>query len=237
MASNSPLSIRHALNAVTTSYSLQWFDWARWERMIDWLALNGINAPLMPVGHEFVQREMLKKFNMTDNDWLPGPAFLSWARMGNLKKWAGPPSDEWLEDQRQLAVKILKRMKSDLDMDPILPAFAGFVPDSFLEIYPNDTEHMKLSEWAGFNCSYACILWIEPTNPLFKLFQAEYIGQQELLLGFKSTRFALDMFNEVTPKSNDPSFLAKNSKSVYESLPPGATWVLQGWMFLDKKFW
>lgn len=45
------------------------------------------------------------------------------------------------------------------------------------------------------------------------------------------------MFNEVTPKSNDPSFLAKNSKSVYESLPPGATWVLQGWMFLDKKFW
>lgn len=28
----------------------------------------GINAPLMPVGHEFVQREMLKKFNMTDND-------------------------------------------------------------------------------------------------------------------------------------------------------------------------
>lgn len=45
------------------------------------------------------------------------------------------------------------------------------------------------------------------------------------------------MFNEVTPKSNDPSFLAKNSKSVYESLPSGATWVLQGWMFLDKKFW
>ena len=65
-------------------------------------------------------------------------------------------------------------MKSDLDMAPILPAFAGFVPDSFLEIYPNDTEHMKLSEWAGFNCSYACILWIEPTNPLFNLFQGKF---------------------------------------------------------------
>ena len=72
------------------SYSLQFFDWPRWERMIDWMAMNGINTPLMPIGHEAVQRKMLADFKMSDSDWLPGPAFLSWARMGNLQKWVSP---------------------------------------------------------------------------------------------------------------------------------------------------
>ena len=85
----SPFPIQHALNAVTVSYSMQWFDWTRWERMIDWMALHGINAPLMPIGHEAVQRLMLRDFGMDDRDWLPGAAFLSWARMGNLQRWAG----------------------------------------------------------------------------------------------------------------------------------------------------
>ena len=84
---STPFKIRHALNAVTVSYSLQFFDWPRWERMIDWMAMNGINTPLMPIGHEAVQRKMLADFKMDDSDWLPGPEFLSWARMGNLQKW------------------------------------------------------------------------------------------------------------------------------------------------------
>lgn len=67
MECSSPFKIRHALNAVTASYSLQWFDWTRWERLIDWMALNGINAPLMPIGHEYVQAKMLEQFNLTDS--------------------------------------------------------------------------------------------------------------------------------------------------------------------------
>ena len=90
---STPFKIRHALNAVTVSYSLQFFDWPRWERMIDWMAMNGINTPLMPIGHEAVQRKMLADFKMNDSDWLPGPEFLSWARMGNLQKWVNSVFD------------------------------------------------------------------------------------------------------------------------------------------------
>ena len=85
---------------------MQWFDFSRWERMIDWMALNGINAPLMPLGHLAIQRLMLRDYGMTDMDWTPGPGFLSWARMGNLQKWAGPPSNDWVVRQLDLGIQV-----------------------------------------------------------------------------------------------------------------------------------
>ena len=47
----------------------------------------------------------------------------------------------------------------------------------------------------------------------------------------------MDSFNEVTPQSNDPNFLAKTSKMQFSSLPSGSTWIMQGWLFLDTHFW
>ena len=47
----------------------------------------------------------------------------------------------------------------------------------------------------------------------------------------------MDSFNEVTPQSNKPDFLAKTSKMQFSSLPSGSTWIMQGWLFLDTHFW
>ncbi len=49
--------------------------------------------------------------------------------MGNLKNYGGGLSEEFMEGQLQLAKKIIKRMVS-LGMVPVLPTFAGFVPDA-----------------------------------------------------------------------------------------------------------
>lgn len=38
------------MNVCTVSYSSVWWSWARWEKEIDWMALKGINMPLMFVG-------------------------------------------------------------------------------------------------------------------------------------------------------------------------------------------
>lgn len=42
--------IRYFSNVCTFSYSFVWWDWERWERHIDWLALQGFNLPLVQVG-------------------------------------------------------------------------------------------------------------------------------------------------------------------------------------------
>jgi len=55
----------------------------------------------------------LASFNVTDRDldnFFGGPAFLAWARMGNLHGWGGPLSQNWLDQQLALQKKILSRM-------------------------------------------------------------------------------------------------------------------------------
>jgi len=49
---------RYYQNVCTFSYSSVWWDWPRWEREIDWMALNGINLPLAFTGQEAVWQEV-----------------------------------------------------------------------------------------------------------------------------------------------------------------------------------
>ena len=49
--------------------------------------------------------------------------------MGNIKAWGGPLSKAWNDRTLKLQKKILQRMR-EFGMMPILPAFAGHVPDA-----------------------------------------------------------------------------------------------------------
>ena len=42
------------MNYCCFGYSLPWYDWSQWELLIDWMALNGVNAPLSVTGQEAV---------------------------------------------------------------------------------------------------------------------------------------------------------------------------------------
>lgn len=80
------------MNVCTFSYTAVWWDWPRWERELDWMALNGINAPLALTGQEYIWRRVfVERFGMTRDEldeFFTGPAFLAWHRMGNLRAWA-----------------------------------------------------------------------------------------------------------------------------------------------------
>ena len=68
-------------------YSTVWWNWTRWEREIDWMALNGINMPLAFEGQEKVMYDMLiEDFGFTDSElstFMSGPAFLPWSVYSN----------------------------------------------------------------------------------------------------------------------------------------------------------
>ena len=44
---------RFFLNYCTFGYTTLWWQWDDWERLIDWMALNGINMPLAITGQEY----------------------------------------------------------------------------------------------------------------------------------------------------------------------------------------
>eukprot|EP00058_Branchiostoma_floridae_P020458 XP_002605948.1 hypothetical protein BRAFLDRAFT_132235 [Branchiostoma floridae] len=106
---------RYYQNVCTVSYSFVWWDWSRWERHLDWMALSGINLPLAFNGQEAIWQKVYLSLGFTQKDLdehFGGPAFLAWARMGNIRGWGGPLPQSWHQNQLELQHKILARMRN-----------------------------------------------------------------------------------------------------------------------------
>lgn len=238
----SPFAHHYMFNVCTYGYSMPYWDWERWEKEIDWMALHGIDMPLALVGYEAIIARVWKKMGLTDeeiNSYFVGPAHLPWMRMGNVSGIDGPLNEDWHRQQIALQHKILKRMKS-LGMKPICPGFPGFIPEAFKRIYPN--LHIIQTHWGGAFCNWM----ISPQEELFSKIGTAFIREWEKEFG-KNEYYLVDSFNEM-----DIPFPAKGSKERYELLAsygdkvyqsirhgnPDAVWTMQGWMFgYQRNIW
>ncbi|MCP3920572.1 MAG: hypothetical protein GY711_34025 [bacterium] len=83
---------RYFLNYCCFGYSLPWWDWEQWERLIDWMALRGITAPLAVTGQEAVWQAVGRRLGLSDGQmraFLAGPPYLPFGWMGCLDGWGG----------------------------------------------------------------------------------------------------------------------------------------------------
>ncbi|WOK96049.1 alpha-N-acetylglucosaminidase [Canna indica] len=239
-----PVPWSYYQNVVTSSYSYVWWDWKRWEKEIDWMALQGINLPLAFTGQEAIWKRVFKGFNVSSedlNDFFGGPAFLAWARMGNLHGWGGPLSQNWLEQQLVLQKAILSRMV-ELGMIPVLPSFSGNVPAVFRKIFPS-ASITRLGDWntVDGNPRWCCTYLLDPKDPLFVEVGEAFIKQQIKEYGDLTDIYNCDTFNENSPPTNDPKYISVLGAAVYEAMCKGdkdAVWLMQGWLFSsDAAFW
>ena len=231
---------RFFLNYCTFGYTIPYWNWAQWERLIDWMALNGVNMPLAITGQEAVWHTVWSKLGMTDEEirsYFTGPAHLPWQRMCNIDRWQGPLPTEWLDNQKDLQKLIVDRER-ELGMRPVLQGFGGHVPARLKELYP-DANTSSAGKWGGYDDEYLCT-FLYPSDPLFKTIQKEYLAEQTRLYGTDHI-YGVDCFNEVDPPSFAPDTLRTMGRLVYESLAeadPDAVWVQMGWLFYyNAKNW
>ncbi|XP_063220773.1 alpha-N-acetylglucosaminidase isoform X2 [Bacillus rossius redtenbacheri] len=92
--------LRYYQNVCTSSYSFVWWDWARWERELDWMALNGINLALAAGGQEAVWERVYRRLGLSPAEvaaHFAGPAFLAWlypdVNMTELSVWNNFPDE------------------------------------------------------------------------------------------------------------------------------------------------
>ncbi len=224
---------RFFLNYCTFGYTMPWWNWSDWERMIDWMALNGVTMPLAITGQEAVWQKVWRKHGLTDEqirNYFTGPAHLPWHRMSNIDYWDGPLPQEWIDGQVELQKQILQRER-ELGMTPVLPAFAGHVPQEIKAVYP-DAEITRVSYWGGFADEYRCS-FLAPMDPLFAQIQKDFLEEQTALFGTDHI-YGADPFNEIDSPSWDPETLAKMSSRIYTSIAdvdPDAKWLQMGWLF------
>lgn len=230
---------RFFMNYCTAGYTTLWWKWNDWQRLIDWMALNGINMPLAIQGQEYIWQRVWRKFGMTDKQILAfftGPSHLPWQRMGNLDRFLGPLPQSFIDNQFLLQKKILQSERA-FGMRPVLPAFAGHVPKDLKTLYPN----IKITDLGSYdtgpqNDAY----FLDPMDSLFIEIQKDYLSEQQKLLGTDHF-YGADPFNEMDPPSWEPAYLADVAKNIYsgmKAIDPDAVWVQMGWTFYyDRKHW
>lgn len=227
--------LRYYQNVCTSSYSFVWWDWKRWEREIDWMALNGINLALAFTGQEIIWQRVYDALGLEYNEFT-GPAFLAWNRMGNLRNFSYGLTSNWHQQQLQLQHKILQRLR-DLGITPVLPAFCGIVPRSFEKTFPL-ANLTKMPQWNKFSDDYCCPFLLDPHDSLFSVISTVFF--REYISEFGTNHiYNCDVFNENKPISGNLDYLSNISKLIYKEIDkadPGAVWLIQGWMFLDP-FW
>ncbi len=239
VAGTSQARERFFLNYCTYGYTFPWWDWSQWERFLDWMALNGINRPLLQAGQESVWLNVWQSFGMSEQQvrsYFSGPAHLPWHRMANLDRWGGPLPLSYIDGQRELQQKILARAR-ELGMQPILAAFAGHVPTELKKLRPDARITRITPGWGGMAPEYATS-FLDPLDPLFLEIQKRFLIEQTRIYG-TDHRYAADPFNELEPPSWEPAYLAQVSKAIFDGMAAvdaRALWYQMAWTYRDERW-
>jgi alpha-N-acetylglucosaminidase len=232
-----PFEYRYCFNYCCFSYSMAWWDWTQWERVIDWMALQGINLPLSVTGQEAVWQTVYRELGLSDEEidaFMVGPAYLPFGWMGCMDGWGGPLPQSWIDEHRALQQKIVARER-ELGMRPVLQGFTGHVPVALKDHFP-DATFQQLPEW----CDFPGTTFVDPQDPLFQRIGHAFIDEQTRQFGTDHL-YASDTFIEMSPPSSDPAFLERMGMAVYEAMSgadPEAVWLMQGWLFYNNAgFW
>ena len=228
-------------NTCTFGYTFPYWKWNKWERFIDWMAMNGVNRPLMQAGQEAVWLNVWQSFGLSQAQvlsYFSAPAHLPWHRMANLDSWGGPLPMNYVNGQAELQKQILIRSRA-LGMKPILSAFAGHIPKEILTKFSNAKITAIAPGWGGMEAKYSTY-FLDPSDSLFAIIQKRYLLEQERLYGTDHL-YSADPFNEITPPSWDEDYLAQVSKTIYNTMAAAdkdATWYQMSWTFYyDPTHW
>ena len=245
----SPAKFRYSWNTCTFGYSFPFYTASDWQAEVDRIALWGINVPLLPIGLEAAEFDVYTGMGLTTGElqsWWSGHSHLPWQRMANIKLIAGPLPLQLVEAQRSLG-KQISAMMVELGMTPVLNGFAGHVPDAVRRVHPEANISLS-SDWGGVGCNESCVALLEPSDPLFPALGAALNARVLELYGggeagaATAPLFNADTFNEESPRSGDPAYLASWNAAVYGAMQAAhadAVFVLQGWAFVGgpSGFW
>lgn len=222
-----PYRHRFAYNYCTLSYTMAFWDWQRWEREIDFLAINGYSHALVTAGLEKVWQETLRELGYPDKEiikFIPNPAFAAWWNMGNLEGHGGPMTQGLIDREAELGKKIASRMR-ELGIAPTLAGFVGILPRNIAKYCP-DLKLVPQGGWVGFDRPIV----LDPTSAAYKDIAAIWYKNLHKVYGGASKAYAGDLFHEGGRHGDiDVTEAAKSVQSAMQKASPNSTWVIQSW--------
>lgn len=217
---------RAYMNYCTFGYSACWWDWERWEREIDFMAINGINMPLSIVGTEAVWFYTLLDMGIEQSDaldFLSGPMYWPWQLMNNLDGYMPLVDHLYIKKRMELGKKIIER-ELELGMTPVQQGFSGHVP-RIIKGLAKRAKIYAAKPWCNFHPTFQ----LDPLDPLFGQIGRALLEKQKELFGAHHF-YACDPFNENEPPVKGDGYLADVGKAIselYSDFDSEAVWVMQ----------
>lgn len=203
---------RYYLDFPVYTYETAFWDWPRWRREIDWMALHGVTMPLAAAGTESVWARVLGRLGYSEAEiarFIPAPPYLGLWNEGKVTQWEGETAAAWYERATALQKKIVGAMRA-YGMEPILPAFNGSMPRDAAEKLNIAT--LPAERWNGFPPP----VYIAPDDPRFREIAQLYYQEMNRLYG-EADYYA------------SPDIPAEMGEAVFRALKnarPGARWIV-----------
>ncbi len=186
----------------------------RWEKEIDFMAMNGINTPVLLIGSDGVLFKMLTDMRVkedTASAFISGSSYWYKQLTGNIFGYLPINSADYFNNKISIGRMITQRAK-DLDMNPVHQGLLLTCPFSFRKHYPK-TNLIKLPGWNSFPPA----MTIEPENiGYLRIFNKNFLELQRELLG-EVHNYIFDPLTDVDFKGYN-SFIEKIGKSFLEIL-------------------
>lgn len=217
----------YSYNYTTFSYTMPFWSEREWQDELDWLALNGVNLVLDPIGQEAVWSVFLRKLGYSDDEiqnQVSFSTYSAWQWMGNISGVGGPISLDWVNDRVKLAHHNHKFM-SALDMHPIIRAYGGLLPDGIDE-KNEGLDIIHQGQWCSFHRPDMVRTVGTDYQNLSKIF---YETQQETL-GDITHFYSVDPFHEGGIMGDiSPEDVSSNLMDNLLEHDTDAVWIIQSW--------
>jgi len=203
---------RTCFEYTTFSCAACWWNWERWEKEIDFMAMNGINMPLCAVGTEAVWMKTMLDLGMHENlalAGISGPSFWGWQLSDCFDGYLPQATKESIDRTLELGRKIADRER-ELGMTPVMQGFTGYIFRNFIQGKIR-ARMKKAEEWCLFPAQYQ----LSVRDTMFHKIGSIFYKNQSLLLG-ESKYFLADPFGAHAPLKNDTGFIAGLGTAVYK---------------------
>lgn len=192
------------LDYITYSNSMWTWQWDKWEKELDFMAMRGINLALNVVGNDAVLFNTLVNVGLSERSagyFLSGPAFFAWQMTGKLDSYLPRNDISNYEKQLELARKIHIRM-TQLGIDPIMSTFNGQISQKIIKLF-GKVKHYKQEQWNTFPSTQK----IDILDERFKILMREYMFFQEEHIG-KAHYYMCNYFCNFNHKADKSKYIS-----------------------------
>lgn len=197
-----PYCHRYYMNWCVNRYTTVNWDWARWEKEIDYMALNGVTIAFIQIDDRSVEDYLLEKY-------------------AGIK--LSPTEQKYVNQRIALQQKVIQRMK-ELGVNPALEGFKGSIPQAVLagrkDIKTGET-HSYLQENK--------LPFIHPNDTFFKEYGNSFYERQKDLYGDLAFVTADPIIERNPPKDIPMDTLGLRVQELILEAYPNAIWTLMGW--------